>query len=64
MMKKLFTLLALVLSVTVVSAQTTPKPAAKAETKKECKKGDKCCSKESKEKTASAETKSKIAKKN
>lgn len=63
-MKKLFTLLALVASISVATAQTSPKPEAKAETKKECKKGDKCCSKESKEKTASADTKTKEAKKN
>lgn len=56
-MKKLFTLLALVASISLASAQTSPK----AESKKECKKGDKCCSKE---KTASAETKTKEAKKN
>jgi hypothetical protein len=63
-MKKLFTLLAFVASVSLATAQTSPKPAAKAEAKKECKKGDKCCSKETKEKTASAETKSKEVKKN
>jgi hypothetical protein len=58
-MKKLFTLLAFVASVNLATAQTTPNPAPKAETKKECKKGDKCCSKESKETKASKETKSK-----
>lgn len=63
-MKKIFTLLAFVASVSLATAQTTPKPSAKADTKKECKKGDKCCSKESKAKTASAETKDKTAKKN
>ena len=64
-MKKIFTLLAFVATVSFASAQNTPKTAAKAETKKECKKGDKCCSsKESKTETASAETKSKSAKKN
>jgi len=62
-MKKLFTLLAFVASVSLATAQTTPKAAPKAETKKECKKGGKCCSKESKEKTASAESKSKAPKK-
>jgi hypothetical protein len=63
-MKKLFTLLAFVASVSLATAQTSPKPAPKAETKKECTKGDKCCSKESKEKTASKETKSKKTTKN
>lgn len=63
-MKKLFTLLALAASVSLVYAQTSPKTALKAETKKECKKGDKCCSKESKEKTAATGTKTKEAKKN
>lgn len=63
-MKKLFTLLALAASVSFAYAQTSPKSAPKAETKKECKKGDKCCSKESKEKTASTDTKSKDVKKN
>ena len=63
-MKKLFTLLAFVASISLATAQTTPKPAPKAETKKECKKGDKCCSKDSKEKAPSAETKTKSSKKN
>ena len=63
-MKKIFTLLAFVTCVSLATAQTSPKADAKAETKKECKKGDKCCSKESKEKTASADTKSKAPKKN
>jgi len=63
-MKKLFTLLAFVASVSLATAQTTPKPAPKAETKKECKKGDKCCSKESKDKAPAAETKGKASKKN
>jgi hypothetical protein len=63
-MKKLFTLLAFVASVSLATAQTTPKAAPKAETKKECKKGDKCCSKESKDKSPAAETKGKASKKN
>lgn len=63
-MKKLFTLLAFVACVNLATAQTSPKPPAKAEAKKECKKGDKCCSKESKEKTTSTESKSKEVKKN
>ncbi|NEU09207.1 hypothetical protein GZH53_12845 [Flavihumibacter sp. R14] len=63
-MKKLFTLLAFAACVSLATAQTSPKADVKAETKKECKKGDKCCSKESKEKTASADTKSKAPKKN
>lgn len=62
-MKKLFTLFALAASVSFAYAQTSPKTAPKAETKKECKMGDKCC-KESKGKTASADTKTKEAKKN
>jgi hypothetical protein len=62
-MKKIFTVLALVATVTLASAQTSPKTAAKSETKKECKKGDKCCSKGSKTETASVETK-KTAKSN
>ena len=63
-MKKLFTLLALAASVSFAYAQTSPKAASKAENKKECKKGDKCCSQESKEKTTSTDTKSKEVKKN
>lgn len=63
-MKKIFTLLALVASISLATAQTSPKADAKSESKKECKKGDSCCSKESKEKTASKETKTKEVKKN
>ena len=64
-MKRIFIVLAIMATVSLATAQNTPKTAAKAETKKECKKGDKCCSsKESKTETASAETKSKSAKRN
>ena len=63
-MRKLFTLLALVALASMVSAQTSPKSASKAAAKKECKKGDKCCSKASKENTASVGTKTNSAKKN
>ncbi|MGB4776679.1 MAG: hypothetical protein WBP45_15985 [Daejeonella sp.] len=54
-MKKVFTVLTLAAFVGFASAQTQPaKTTAKAETKKECKKGSSCCSKKEKtEKTAS-----------
>jgi hypothetical protein len=51
-MKKLFAVLTLAACVSFASAQTQPKTAAKAEEKKECKKGKTCCSKDSKEKTS------------
>jgi hypothetical protein len=63
-MKKVFTLFAFVASLSIAAAQTSPKPATKAETKKECKKGDKCCSRDSQEKTASVQPKNKSSKKN
>ena len=63
-MKKLFTLLAFVASISLATAQTSPKADAKAESKKECKKGDSCCSKDKKEKTAAKAGKAKEAKKN
>lgn len=59
-MKKVFTVLTLAAFVGFASAQTQPaKTAAKAETKKECKKGSSCCSKKGKaDKTASVTDKS------
>ncbi len=54
-MKKLFAVAALAACVSFAFAQTQPKTGTKAETKKECKKGKACCSKESKEKAAETE---------
>ncbi len=64
-MKKLFSILALAACVSFASAQTQPKATAKAGTKKECKKGKACCSKdkEGKEKATEAAPKA-PAKKN